>query len=463
MKIDRRNTRPLSWIEIAVMTAVAVGLTIGSMLHHLPCTVLPGPGVARITQLSQWGCASDVGGMFTIHDYAAHVFPYVSPHADASGLPLGTPEYPTLTAIWIWLTGLPVVSAHGFVIVTALTFLPLVALATIMLARVAGRRAWIFAATPPLYLYALLNWDVIPVFFVSAALFVELGLRDRIPPWVRALIAGALLGIGGAFKLYPALFVCPLVLAYLIEAGVPLARRVRDAAVVAGSAVAVLLAANVPFLVINAAGWWSVIRFQASRPIEPDTLSVWYYALLPWSAQATPSVEHTLNRMAQVATALGLLTVVVIGLVIGIRRRQMPWVQTAAAMICIYMVCNKVDSPQYTLWLLPFFVVVRLRIGWIIAYLGVDLATFVGYFRDIYYNSIGHTEATWAHFLLYAGIAGHIVLLPIIAGVCLASGVARPRAVTDRSVDDPEAPAHLPEASADVPERAPGELAAPLA
>lgn len=449
MKIDRQYPRSLSWIEIAVMTAVALGLTIGSMLHHLPCTVPPPAGVARISQLSQWGCASDVGGMFSIHNYQDHIFPYVSSQVDASGLPLGTPEYPTLTAIWIWLTGLPVASAHGFVIVTALTFLPIVALTTIMLARVVGRRAWIFAATPPLYLYALLNWDLIPVFFVSAALFVELALRDRIPPWTRALIAGSLLGIGGAFKLYPALFVCPLTLAYLIEAGVPLARRLRDAACTAGSALAMLLAANVPFILINPAGWWSVINLQATRPIGGDTLSFWYYALVPWSAQANPSVEHTLNRMAQATTAIGLLVVVVIGLALGLRRRHMPWVQTAAAMACIYMVCNKVDSPQYTLWLLPFFVVLRVRIGWVIAYMAVDLATFVGYFRDIYMSSLGQLGATWAQFLLYVGVAGHIVLLPILAGVFLASAVEQLRVPTRSAVD--------------IPERAPGELAAPLA
>lgn len=425
-------------LEVAAMVVIAVGLTVASLLRYLPCTIPPPPGLARITQVTRWGCASDIGGMFSGRQLDSHIFPYSSAAPGFAGLPLGTPEYPSLTAIWIWLTALPANSPHGFLIATALTFIPVVGLTTVMLALTAGRRAWIFAGTPPLFLYALLNWDLLPVLCVSAVLLVELPLRDRLPPPTRAVISGILLGVGTALKLYPALLVAPLLLAYLLDASCAVRYRVRNAALAGVASVGVTLAANVPFLLTTPDAWWSVIRFQADRGIRSDTLSFWYYGLLPWSARDTPEVAHALNTAATVTTAIALLSVLTIGTVIGVRRKNMPWVQTAAAMVAMYMLCNKVDSLQYTLWLLPFFAVIRIRIGWVVAYLAADLATFLGYFRNLYLHSLGQADLSWATLLLYLGVGAHVILLPILAGTFLASTVASP---TRRALHRDEPPA----------------------
>jgi len=74
-----------------------------------------------------------------------------------------------------------------------------------------------------------------------------------------------------------------------------------------------------------------------------------------------------------------------------------------------------VHSPQYTLWLLPFFVLVRIHIGWWIAYAAVDLAAYVGTFRFFFdvcsANGCVVGEPTAAQHLMNAGVFGRAGLL----------------------------------------------------
>jgi hypothetical protein len=428
-------------IERVVMCAVAVALTIASLIHKLPCTVPPPPGVAVITQYTKTACFSDIAPLFSSRGLITHAFPYVhAPLTDTPGaLPAGTTEYPTLTSIWAWLSALPVASGHGFIIVTALTFIPVVVLITLLLQAVAGRRAWIWAATPPLFLYAVYNWDVLPTICTAAGIAVVLVGPRRLSPFWVATLAGAAFGLGAAFKVYPAMFVAPLAAAYLVDARLAVRARLRLAAATIGAAVLVLLLANVPFILLNYSGWRAVIAFQATRTIGSNTLSIWYWWLQPYSAQGGPAFQATLNHTAAVATAIGVLLALAVGIVIGLRRGTMPWVQTSAAMLCAYIVLNKVDSPQYVLWLLPFFVVVRLRLGWVAAYLAADLATFVGWYHNIYLHSIGIVVTTWADNLLVVGVWGRAILLFVLAGVFLTSALTPSATVRhtpgDRVVD----------------------------
>jgi hypothetical protein len=68
-----------------------------------------------------------------------------------------------------------------------------------------------------------------------------------------------------------------------------------------------------------------------------------------------------------------------------------PWVGVSAAMLCGFLLLHKVHSPQYTLWLLPFLVLVQVPWSLIGAYLLADLAMGIGIFRWYYqlHNGIG--------------------------------------------------------------------------
>ncbi|WP_254631686.1 hypothetical protein [Curtobacterium sp. Csp1] len=400
------------------MVAVALLLVALSYGHKLSCSTL-GAGIGNTadrydTHVYRLACYSDTLTLFNLRDLGSHVFPYVHGWYTAIPLPAvhgGTVEYPTLTGVWVWLSALPVSSAAGFLTVTALTFLPVVALTVLWLQQVAGRRAWIFAATPPLLLYGLYNWDLLPVAATAAGLAIALAGPRRWSPLTRAVIAAVAFGIGGAFKLYPVMFAAPLALTFLFDQSAPARSRVGNCLAVLGAAAATLLAANLPFMLINFDGWLSVFQFQAHRMIGASTLSVWYWGLLPWSASPTGTTQHLMGLLATGATALGLLLVLAAAAIIGKRRGSVPWIGAAAAMLCVYMVFNKVNSLQYVLWLLPFFAVLRIRLAWIIAYFVMDLAAFIGWYRVLFYTSLGNLEPTWANQALAIGVWGRAGLL----------------------------------------------------
>lgn len=126
------------------MCVVAAVLTVLNLLLKLPCTDTAPSVLPRDAVVSRFGCFSDVEFLWDVRQLASHVFPYVT----GSDIGNGTVEYPTLTGVWIWLTALPVDTARGFLVVTAAVAVVIVVVVTLLLARIAGRRAWIWAATP---------------------------------------------------------------------------------------------------------------------------------------------------------------------------------------------------------------------------------------------------------------------------------------------------------------------------
>lgn len=409
------------------MILVAVTLVILSYLHKLSCTTIGSSLGFRAdstdTRVYRFACYSDTLALFSSRDLGKHVFPYVHGWYTATPLPAvhgGTVEYPTLTGIWVWVSALFASGPVGFLTITTITFIPAVAITVISLQRIAGRRAWIFAATPPLALYALYNWDLLPVAATSVGLAVALAGPSRWSPLTKAIIAAVCFGIGGAFKLYPVIFVAPLVLALLINRSPrSWTHRLRDAALTTSAGLLPLALSNVPFMLINFDGWFSVFQFQAHRMIGASTLSIWYWGLLPWSATPGGTAQHLMGAASAAATALGLGVVLVAAAVLGKRHGQVPWIGAAAAMLCVYMVFNKVNSLQYVLWLLPFFVILQVRTTWVVAYLLADLAAFVGWYRQLFYTSLGNFDTTWANQVLAIGVWGRAALLLALVVVFL--------------------------------------------
>lgn len=421
------------------MCVVAAALSVGNLLVKLPCAGPQPADVSRGAFVNRYGCWSDVAALWNTRDLGAHVFPYVfgTYRGDPPVLQGGTVEYPTLTGLWVWLTALPASSATQFLIVSGIVAAVLAVVATLLLVRVAGRRAWLFAATPPLLLYATYNWDMLPVTCTVVGLAVMLAAPRSWSPLLRYTLAGAAFGVGGAFKLYPLMFLAALAVAALLDRDAELGARIRRTVGALGAGVAVVLVANVPFALVNAEGWLSVFQFQARRAIGPSTLSVWYYGLLPRSADLDSPFQHTMALLSTGSTALGILVVLAVTVVLALRSGRTPWVQASAAMLCVYMVCNKVDSPQYVLWLLPFFVVLRLGGWWVAAYLVTDVVLTVGFFRNGYYDAIGVQGETWASQALTAGIWGRAALLVVFTVLFLRTRTVRcaPMGTTTRAPD----------------------------
>ena len=110
----------------------------------------------------------------------------------------------------------------------------------------------------------------------------------------------------------------------------------------------------------------------------------------------------------------------VAGWVLARRTGDYPWLQVSAAMLCAFLLFNKVYSPQYVLWLLPFFVLLRVRWGWWASYLAVDVLLYVGLFRW-YYDITQGGDYGLAKQAAVLGVWGKAVLLALLYVVFLLS------------------------------------------
>ena len=166
---------------------------------------------------------------------------------------------------------------------------------------------------------------------------------------------------------------------------------------------------NLPFVIAGYEGWRASFTFQELRKVDITTNSVWYWGFRPWSEPDEPGVPGD-GRPALDRARAGVVHGRVGGGLAAVAAwssSYYPWIGVSAAMLCGFLLLHKVHSPQYTLWLLPFFVLLRVHWGWIVAYLVADLAMYVGIFRLFYLLNAG----------LDAGIGGGFAAQAVVIGV----------------------------------------------
>jgi len=381
----------------AAITGLTAVLLLAGYLVKRPCEGPPWDGREFRT-----ACYNDLQYLFPIRGIREHLFPYVEGALVDGQLVGGAIEYPVLTGIFAWLAGLPVSDMTGYLRVSALLLAPFGLLTAWMLARLAGPRALLWALAPGLALYAFHNWD----------LLVVAAMVGAVAAWAagRPGLAAALLAVGAALKVYPGFFVLPLALERLA------AGDRRGAVRVIASAAGTWLALNLPFAAVNPSGWWATYAFQALREADLTTNSIWFWGL--------PHLERAqLNLLVPVLVAVAWLVALGVGGLRARREGSYPWLQVSAAMLLAFLLLNKVHSPQFLLWLLPFFVLLRLPIGWWAAYAAVDLALYVGVFRWYWDLSQGR-DFGLAKQALIVGVWGRAALLVLLYVVVLRAGLA---------------------------------------
>jgi uncharacterized membrane protein len=311
-------------------------------------------------------------------------------------------------------------------------------------------------------MYAFLSWDLLPVACTTVGIAVLGAAPRHRTRRRRAVLAAVAFAIGGAAKFYPLMFIAP-VIAWLLQPGrlathdataaaSPYRRDVRGAFMAAAAALGTWTIVNAPFALGGFRGWWASFQFQWSRPVDLTTNSIWFWAGRPATDSGNAVAQHLLAIASTAATATGMLAALAAGAMIASRRRcEYPWLQVGAAMLCAYLLLNKVHSPQYTLWLLPFFVLLRIRAGWIIAYYLADLAMGIGFFRW-QYLIVTHQPSgifdSWPAQAVMIGVWGRAALL---AGLAIAFLHSAPAAQQVRNEEkdtghltepDPDAHAH---------------------
>jgi len=388
-------------------------------------------------------CYSDIQYLWIGRDVDRHVFPYVHGGMNSEGnLIGGAVEYPVLTGLLIWAGALFVDTDAGFLLASALLLTPFGLLTAWLLGGLSRWRALIWALSPPLVLYAFHNWELPVVACAVAAVYVVhrgWGSRgvDR-PLMQRALVSAVLLGLGFAFKLYPAIFVLPLML-YVLTGGrggreLPEGKK-RDVAgmvKVAFTAMGTAVAVNVPFVLLGFDGWLASFAFQGQRKADITANSIWFWGLRPDSDPATESVHHVIGIVSPLLVAAAFAAACVVGWVRYRREGTFPWIAVSAAMLCGFLLLHKVHSPQYTLWLVPMFVLLRVRWGWIAAYFVADIAMGIGIF--LWFARIAAKEPAG----IYEGFTAQAVMIGVWGRAALLVGLFIAFLISRSTVDEPD-------------------------
>jgi uncharacterized membrane protein len=352
-------------------------------------------------------CSNDIQVLYVWRDMLHHPFPYVNGDLVDHRLVGGALEYPVLTGLFAWFPALFVSNDGDYLRLTALLLLPFTFVTVALLHRMVGARAFLYALAPPLVWYSFHNWDLLVVCATVGACYA----------WWRGswAWAGALLAVGASLKFWPLLFVLPLLLDRLAVAD----RRgaVRGVGAFAG----VLAAVNVPFLLAGPQGWWAPFAFQKERAADITANSIWFWGF-------PDLTTDDLNRLVPLLLVVGALVACGVGWWRAKGEGSYPFVQVCAALLVLFMVTGKAHSPQYALWLLPFFCLVRLRWGWFAAYMAVDALMYVGIFRW-YYDLHRGLDFTLAKQALVIGVWGRVALLVLLFVVVLR---AQPAFATDQ-------------------------------
>ena len=313
-------------------------------------------------------CYSDVPYLYTARGFAEHKWPY-----DESFGRYEVMEYPVLISYLAWgaseitalvpsgpsqaireatpvdqLWGLPgmTTEVNTYFLVTALLLFGCGLGAVLFLAGARPGRPWdamAFALSPVLLLSALVNWDLLAVFFTAGAVWA----------WARGrpLLAGVMVGLGVATKLYP-LF---LLGAFLVDCLRPDARgerRLDRFGRASAGAVGAWVLVNLPALLTGAAAWKVFWTFNSQR--GADLGSLWLVA----DQLGMGSDAHRINAVSGVVFGLLCLGILALGLAAPQRPRV---AQIGFLVVAAFLLVNKVYSPQYVLWLLPLAVLARPR------------------------------------------------------------------------------------------------------
>ncbi len=287
-------------------------------------------------------CYNDVLPLYGARGLEARRFPYIDSTASsrAAGQDL---EYPVGTGLYLGTVARTTSTPNGFFNANAVGLALMGLATTLALAAMAldPRRVLLFAIGPAVVLYAFHNWDLLAVGLTALALYAFWRESEG---W-----AGFLLGLGAATKLFPAFLLPALLLAvWKNRKRVPWAMGI---AFVLGAAVL-----NVPVMLANFDGWKYPWDFQSSRTANFETSWFMLYRHL------APEHGKWFFDSSVVNVLSGGLFVVGAGVLLALeaRRRVVRPYALGFGILVWFLITAKVFSPQYALWLLPFFALLRM-------------------------------------------------------------------------------------------------------
>jgi uncharacterized membrane protein len=272
----------------------------------------------------------------------------------------------------------------------------------------AGARALYFVLAPTLAIYGLMNWDLLAVAFATAATLAYFRKKD--------VLSGILIGLGTAAKFYPALLAVPFILGRFKE------KNPDRGIYLAWAATGTWLLVNLPFALKAPHSWFEFFRFNSARGADWDSLWLMGCNAVTHQVACPTSLTRTINVVSAVLfIAFGFL-------VWRLRRRRdqaFPRWTFVFPMIVLFLLTSKVYSPQYGLWLLPWFALAlpnwKLFVGFELA----DIAVFVtrfSYFGRL--DNVGGFPS--GHGASFGMFEAAILVRTVVLLICLVAWIRRP-------------------------------------
>jgi uncharacterized membrane protein len=339
-------------------------------------------------------CYSDTVPLYTAELLSQGKFPYKSswietdstgkPHIQYDGnIAVRYMEYPVLTGMYQYVS---MALAKTYTALTKVVSAPIIAevvmffniaafglalawLATVWAtAQLAGpRRVWdaaLVAASPIVIFQIFTNFDALATAFATGALLA----------WARRkpVLAGALIGLGVAAKLYPLLLLAPLAV-LAVRTG-----RLREVGKTALAAVLTWVLVNLPIMVLFPRGWSEFFRLNTRRGDDMDSIYNVVKSFTGWRGfdpelgfWQPPTVLNTVSAVLFVSCCIAITYV-------ALTAKQRPRVaQVAFLVIAAFLLTNKVWSPQFSLWLVPLAVLALPHRRILLAWMTIDALVWI--------------------------------------------------------------------------------------
>ena len=372
-------------------------------------------------------CYSDWTELYQSRGLGEGVLPFITPGALF--------EYPVLLGLIASATALLVTFTAGgaspevksllYFDVNAVLLAGIWILTVLATLRLAARRPWdaaIVATAPVIILSGTINWDLWAVLLATAGMLAF--ARDR------PLLAGVLWGLGTAVKLYPVLLL-GAVLVLAIRTG-----RYRAFLASLGGTMAAWLAVDVPFMLRDLTGWRYFLTFSENR--DAGFSSGWYvYNALARQSGGSPLSPTTINIGSAVLFALACAGIGVLAL----RAQRRPRLaQLALLVVGAFVLCNKVYSPQYALWLVPLIALAVPRWRVVLAWQLVEVLHWAAVWLYLGAQTSGGAPEHNLGLGMYAwAVLAHILSTAYILVVVVLDVLTPERDVVRRiGIDDPQ-------------------------
>jgi uncharacterized membrane protein len=207
------------------------------------------------------------------------------------------------------------------------------------------------------------NFDALAIAFATGGLLA----------WARRrpLLAGVLLGLGGAAKLYPLLLLIPIVVLCL-RAG-----ELRAGLRALGGAAASWAIVNAPLAILYPSGWAFFWRFSAMRGAAFESLFniVAYFTGVGLDRGLAPNQAPTAVNIVSGAVFIA-VCVAICAVALSAPRR--PRLAPLCLLVAVaFLLSSKVYSPQYSLWLVPLAVLAVPRWRLLVPWMAIDALVWV--------------------------------------------------------------------------------------